>query len=348
MVIAKGTTIFGLCAALCSWSTSSMARPSEAPQLVYVRGPAECPSRERFVDEVGFVLPESGVNPFAEVGETGGGKVSVVFQREGRGYRGIVRYSPRKGVPGGPTIMDGPDCNQLARWIAGHASQFVLRAPHAALWRASAPLPLVLGEEPVAPSMLFVGSSRVVQRHMDVAIPVVLFAGMTLGFGSDPGWNIAAQAGVRSKGADLALSVSGGLSVNLPTHTLATQPIDPLLTVQPLAFDLSQITGVFIPCLHASWFRGCAVVEGGILWLQTRYRSSTLPHFAAGPSAGVEIPIAPWFKFVLAADILFSTESGNGFGHNYDGHHPMENPNAQWVESLVTGRVGGGVVIVIQ
>ena len=193
------------------------------------------------------------------------------------------------------------------------------------------------------PPVVVVFPSKVSRRNMDLSVLVQAMSGPTLGFGSDVGIHLSLAGGVQTKGELSKWSVTAGVSVNLPTYTVASQPtIAPSSDVHPVNFDLSQIAGILTPCFHVSWFHGCAIVEGGIVWVHKQYREGSIAYFGVGPSAGFEVPLTPWFALVVMGDFLFTSRPGISFGPGY-GDTPDQDPNAQWRMPLLTGRVKGAL-----
>ncbi|MEZ4297007.1 MAG: sigma-70 family RNA polymerase sigma factor [Polyangiaceae bacterium] len=177
-------------------------------------------------------------------------------------------------------------------------------------------------------------------QEMDVTISVGAYALMTVGLTANvaPGFGIAGD--VRGELWSVGLELRGVP----PSMIEAKDPIEPGKETYLTTADLSQWTAVLAPCFRWKVLAGCAVAQGGIVYLSDDYQSSTQPTFNLGPRFGVEVPFAERFAVFGMAEALFAlTRPGIFVTDTIPPGGPF--PNVQWDHSIVTGNFAAGLAV---
>jgi len=309
--------------------------PRKAPRLEYKRGPAECLPEIEFRREV--AIAGDGVDRFDATGDD---VMLVRFERTARGYRGTIDFTEASGEKRLGKVLEHAHCETLGRWLGVAAYYyFPEREPEPA---PTAPDPVAckcpevfapppLPPERLEPSPQASSSSSFWERvrRMDLTIGLSAYALMTVGLTAnvEPGFGIGAD--VRGEVFSLGVELRG----LLPGITYSTRPNDPSV-LGP--FDLSQWTGLVVPCARYSYFVGCAVVQGGTFVANSVEGQVLLPAFAVGPRVGLEISFAERFAVF-------------GFGEALFAPRPVGvddvTTNLHWTQSIVSGFFAAGLSV---
>jgi hypothetical protein len=333
--------------------------PRRGPRLEYTQGPAACLTEQGFRDEVAIIL--DGVD---HLDQTSADKLSVKFERlKVEYYRGTLVYTDAAGKSRPPTIKMYNNCEILGRWVAGTASGFVPEAPK------PPPEPTPLPQLPACEVRPACGDSRLPPsaawaplpaappgfqkfevvarpptflewlRKMDVtiALSTVALVGVGVTESVAPGFGLAAD--IRGKMFSLALEVRG----TVPGTVYARVPIDPSKHYSEAKIDVSEWTGLLVPCVRYSYFVGCAVVQGGVLSGTNPYTDLPLGMLSLGPRAGFEVPLGERFAVFGFGELLARViQPVFDFVIGAEGTSP---PNTRWVSSPVTGFFAAGLLV---
>ena len=311
--------------------------PRKAPRLEYKRGPAECLPELEFRREV--AIAGDGVDRFDA---TGPDVMRVRFERTAKGYRGTIDFTAADGQKRKSKVQEHANCEILGRWV-GTAAAFYFPPPPAPVDDAKQPDPVpskspAVWVPPVLPPQHFEPSSPQpppssslwdAVRSMDLTIGLSAYVLMTAGLTANVGPGFGIGADVRGEVFSIGVELRGVL----PGITYATRPNDSSVRG---AFDLSQLTGLVVPCGRYKYFVGCAVVQGGTFVANSPEGQALLPAFAIGPRVGLEIPFAERFAVF-------------GFGEALFAPRPVgtDDPtrNLHWTQSIVSGFFAAGLSV---
>lgn len=314
--------------------------PRKAPRLEYKRGPAECLPELEFRREV--AIAGDGVDRFDA---TGLDVMRVRFERTAKGYRGTIDFAEADGQKRKSKVQEHANCEILGRWV-GTAAAFYFPPRPAPVDTAKPPDPVpskgpAVWVPPLLPSQRFEPSSPQpppsssfwdAVRSMDLTIGLSAYALMTAGLTANVGPGFGIGADVRGEVFSIGVELRGVL----PGITYAADPIDPSAPFGLGDFDLSQLTGLVVPCGRYKYFVGCGVVQGGVFMFKSRIDQGILPVFSLGPRVGLEIPFAERFAVFGFGEALFAASQGT-FGD------PAI--NAKWTQSIVTGFFAAGLSV---
>lgn len=157
---------------------------------------------------------------------------------------------------------------------------------------------------------------------------------MTAGFSSDVGPAVMVGAELRPI-EEFSISIeSRGV---LPARAVAQEPTDrskPLIRTEEL--DISNLSVLLVPCLHLSYFMGCAVGQAGLTINQSKMVTGITPGVAVGPRAGLEFSFGDRFGLRVFAEALFTpTQSIVS----------IEDANAQFKQSVVSAFFGATLFV---
>ncbi len=278
------------------------------PRLEYRTAPG-CLDEESFRHAVAIFF--KGADPFDE---DAADVVRVTFKKTAGGYRGTVQNVPATGDPWPEEDSTGRTCAEVFRDVARLASMRVPEPPKGA---PAPPPPVEPPPEPPPPPTDPVGSQEPLvapapDKHprptpqekppMDLAITLSTAVLMTAGFTADVGPGVQVSAGLRRDWFSLALEVRGVL----PSKAYMRAPVDPTKPSYERVFDLSQLTGQLVPCVHfATYFAGCGVAQAGVLITQTPVETHLLRSFGFGPRLAFEYPFAERFAAFAFGEALF-------------------------------------------
>jgi hypothetical protein len=145
-----------------------------------------------------------------------------------------------------------------------------------------------------------------------------------------PGFGIGAD--VRGE----VFSVGVELRGVLPGIIWGEGPVDPARPFSRAHTDLSQWTGLVVPCARYKYFVGCGVVQGGLNVTNSGVGGGIRPAFNLGPRVGFEVPFAERFAVFGFGEALFALlPSGLD-----DVPH-----NVEWTQSPVSGFFAAGLSV---
>lgn len=165
---------------------------------------------------------------------------------------------------------------------------------------------------------------------MDLTIGLRAYALMTAGLTANVGPGFGIGADVRGEMFSVGVEFRGVL----PGITYGADPIDPSKPVAPGYFDLSQWTGLVLPCLRYKYFVGCGVAQAGVFIANATAQQTVLLALAFGPRLGFEVPFAERFAVFGFGESLFAA-----------GQAGMDDPsgNVGWTQSIVSGFFAAGL-----
>ena len=130
-----------------------------------------------------------------------------------------------------------------------------------------------------------------------------------------------------------------------PSRAYMRAPVDPSKPSYEVAFDVSQLTGLLVPCVHfATYFAGCAVAQAGTIIVQTPVDMSLLGSFGFGPRFVFEYPFAERFAAFAFGEALFPPGT-SGYGIVEGGPNGEPSPNVVWDQSVVSAFFGAGLSV---
>jgi hypothetical protein len=328
---------------------TAAAKPSKwRPfKLVYAPAPSiakDCPSEEAFRWMV--MQLTRGEDPFQDsAAET----IRVSLERHAPQYRASTVVEHADGTRTPPEEEDRPTCRDAARGASETAYLIVKPfgvppqtepaappdpAPPAP---APSPPPAPAASGPAPPLTRPVDPPPSPTNNMDVTIALSASALITAGYTANvgPAFQIGGQ--VRGSRFSLGLELRGVL----PGVVYARERADPKSQVNPtpVAFDLSQLSALLVPCVRfATYFSGCGVVQGGLVITQDQI-TAVYPQFSIGPRFGVEVPLGERLALFGFGEALFAP---------HDVFQGYREANVVWHQSIVSGFFGAGLSIMFQ
>jgi len=312
----------------------------KAPRLEYKRGPVECLPEIEFRREV--AIAGDGVDRFDA---TGGDVMRVRFERSARGYRGTIEFTEASGEKRPGKVIEHANCEMLGRWVGVAAYYYFPEREPEPEPTPKEPDPVVCKVPdgfvpPTLPPERFdplphpSASSSFWERvrRMDLTIGLSAYALMTAGLTANVGPGFGIGADVRGEVFSIGVELRGVL----PGITWARNPIDPSAPSTPGSFDLSQLTGLVVPCGRYKYFVGCGVVQGGLFLIKSTTDQVVRPVFTFGPRVGLEIPFAERFAVFGFGEALFAPLQAGADG--YEG-------NVEWTQSIVSGFFAAGLSV---
>lgn len=344
----------GTVACLVAFAEPALAQtPAEAPlprtmRLDYV-GPGRCPDATHFHDRVILRRPRYE-DPFTADAPT---RLVVTLWRATWGYRGQWDVIDATGVVVRHHEL-GPVMNCLDL-VDGLAFGFVLRfddpddpPPSEATDATPEPADAVPSKGPVVwapPPLPHEHFPPVSPRapsftlwdaigRMDLTIGLSAYGLMTVGLTANVGPGFGIGVDVRGEVFSLGVEVRGVL----PAVAYAADPYDPTsnVTPRPGAFDLSQWTGLLVPCGRYKYFVGCAVAQAGGFVLHGDLDDVFRWAVAFGPRVGLEVPLGERFAVFGFGEALFTPAVA--------GIYETER-NVEWKQSIVSGFFGAGLSV---
>jgi hypothetical protein len=333
------------------------AAQRKAPRLEYKRGPAECVSEEKFRGEVSYA--RGGRDLFDA---TAPDVLRVWFEKIPGGYRGTIQYTDAAGKTESPTTLTDDNCRMLARWVGSSASIYIPRPPQPPTATAPAPTaaepteptPAEKASESIpcasavtwAPPPLPPESLRGSEppRKMDLTIAFSTTVLATAGFTADVGAGLQIGAEWRPEMFSLGVEVRG----LFPGRAVARDVLDPTKSSYPATFDLSQLTGLLVPCVRGwKYLFGCGVLQVGMMIYDdakdSHQRTGITPQANLGPRVGFEVPFAERFAVFGFGEALFAPKQS--FKH-YDLPNPQGGvANVGFTQSVVSGFFGVGLSV---
>ena len=312
----------------------------KAPRLEYKRGPVECLPELEFRREV--AIAGDGVDRFDA---TGPDVMRVRFERTAKGYRGTIDFTAADGQKRKSKVQEHANCEILGRWV-GTAAAFYFPPRPTPVDAAEPPDPVpskgpAVWVPPFLPPQHFEPSSPQpppsssfwdAVRSMDLTIGLSAYALMTAGLTANVGPGFGIGADVRGEVFSIGVELRGVL----PGIAYTASPIDRSAPFTVGDFDLSQLTGLVVPCGRYKYFVGCGVVQGGTFVANSLEGQRLLPAFAFGPRAGLEIPFAERFAVFGFGEALFAPLPVG-----------IDDPpyNVEWTQSIVSGFFGAGLSV---
>ena len=342
---------FGL--AFCvAFACASAARAQEAPADTQPRKPwgprlefrtvPGCPGEEHFRNKVAIFF--QGSDPFDEDAPD---TVRVSLAKVRGGFRGVVQKVPAKGDPWPEEAFTGRTCEEVFNDVALTAS---LRVPDLPKEPPPAPSPppppppdpVPSQPPPVAPVPTEPPPPPPQPKptpSMDLAVSLSAAVLMSAGYSADVAPGIQISAGVRHSWFSIDLEVRG----IFPSRALMRQPVDFTKPSTPQQFDLSQATGLLVPCVHfATYFTGCGVAQAGVMIGAVPSATLLAPAFGFGPRFGVEYPFGESFAAFAFGEALFTPLIG-GYDMVSPGPNGEPAPNVAWNQSVLSGFFGAGL-----
>ncbi|KYF69439.1 hypothetical protein BE15_36070 [Sorangium cellulosum] len=296
--------------------------PPGGARLSYARGPGAegCPDEQVLRDVVAAQL--GGTDPFVD----GGGRhVEVVLSRKGRHFLAEIALYDADGRRLGGQELTNAACGALVEDV-GTALAIVLRPARSAREPAPPPpaSPPPVSSEPADPAPVAASlpapevsprapgaalappcqpcqpapPARPVERPgPSLAWPrfhVGLGALIARGLASAPAVGFSASMGARWEA--FSLSLEGGW--HLP---VAAEPY------RGRTFGVSWLGGSVVPCGHAAWFFGCAIVTAGRVrhvGMVNVTGELKMLYAGLGLRGGLEVPISPHLAAQLSGELL--------------------------------------------
>lgn len=317
--------------------------PRRGPRLEYVRGPAACLSEAQFRDEVA-IAAHDGVD---HLDDSSPDVVRVWFEKIRGGYRGTVVYTDANGVKDTPQVHTGDHCHIVARWVASTVSDRIPRppptvcpAPPEPTCPACLSCPVCGTPRPPAPCPL---PPQPPSWRMDLSVNLSTYVAMTAFFSDNVGPAVAVAGEVRGS----IFSVRAEFRVALPSPTVARERVPGTSSPGPdQPFDLSQFTGLLVPCAHYKFFVGCGVAQlGGIAFHTPVYLNSVFST-AFGPRLGFEVPFAERFAVFGFGEALFTPAPAFvRFVFPPPGEPDTPPANRQWRQPVASAFFGAGLSV---
>jgi hypothetical protein len=316
--------------------------PRRGPRLEYMPGPAQCPDEKTFRREVAYWV--DGRDHLAAASPD---VVRVQLAWTPDGYVGTVTYTDAAGQSNVVTVTrDGGHCPMLARWVALKVSKHIPPKPPpppcpvcqscpvctecAACPRCASPAP-----PPRCPP----------ERRswfMDLTIGLNAYGMMT--------WlltpNVAPAVGVGVDVRGEIFSFGAEVRVVLPSGALATEKIPDKPSYYPVQFDLSQFTGLLVPCGRWKYLVGCALVQAGWIRWKTAVWEGTSPTWGLGARLGFEVPFAERFAVFGFGELLFAPDTpGVQFTDPPPKQPEADRANVRWEQPLASGFFAAGLQV---
>ena len=323
--------------------TDTQPRKPWGPRLSF-RTVLGCPGEEPFRNKVAIFF--RGSDPFDEDAPD---TVRVSFAKGRVGYRGVVQYVPAKGDPWPEEVFTGRTCEEVFGAVALGTS---LRVPDPP--KASPPDPVSSPPSPTPPDPVPSQPPPVAPAptppppppplpkptpSMDLAVSLSAAVLMSAGFTADVAPGLQVSAGVRREWFSMDLEVRGFF----PSRVYLRQPVDFTKPTYPGEADVSQVTGLLVPCIHfATYFTGCGVVQAGVMLGAVPSATVLRETFGFGPRFGFEYPFAETFAAFAFGEALFPPVIG-GYDMVSPGSNGEPAPNVVWHQSVISGFFGAGL-----
>lgn len=330
--------------------------PRRGPRLLYHRGPLRCLSEASFRDEVAILL--DGTDHFSTSSPD---TIAVRFEMVPDGFRATLTYTDAQGRASAPVIRHYWNCEGLARWIASAATDYVppppkppapplpdvpacevrpaCGSPRLHPWPARVPLPSVPPGletyEVVAPPLSLL--DRLKQMDVTIALSGLALLGIGVTENVNGGFNLGAD--VRGQILSLGIEFRG----MPPSRVYARERIDPTAIYSVSHGDVSEWTGLLVPCARYKWFVGCAVAQGGVLLWQGATQAAA-PVLNFGPRIGVEIPIGDRFGICGFGEALFRAVRPH-VDLIFSDVPDLPPANVRWSSSPAVGIFSVGVIV---
>ncbi|WP_437303703.1 hypothetical protein [Sorangium sp. So ce388] len=289
--------------------------PPGGVRLSYTRGPGAegCPEEQALRDVVAGQL--GGDDPF--VGGGAGRLVDVTLARQGRRFVGEIALYDSDGRRLGGQELASTACGALVEDV-GTALAIVLRPARSATEAALSPPP---PPEPAPPEAASTPASEASPRApapvpappckpCQPAVPARPAArpdpsqawprfqvglGALIAEGIAPAPAVGFSGAIGARWQAFSLSLEGG--VHLP---VAAEPYP------GRTFGVSWLGGSVIPCGHAAWFFGCAIVTAGrvrYVGLVNVTGEAMMPYAGLGLRGGLEVPISTHLAAQLSGEL---------------------------------------------
>lgn len=195
------------------------------------------------------------------------------------------------------------------------------------------------GATPPRPGAPEGGSGVCKSRLIGYCAPVDIFSVslalggvMSLNYSADPGPGVWINAELRPIEM---ISIGAEVRGLFPSRVVADMPVDPTKPFgTPKEPDVSNLSGMLVPCFRYSWLMLCGVAHLGLTIAQTPGGRTSLPIMGLGPRLGLEIPFADRFFVRAQGDVLFNF-TNNGL--------ELYDENLRWAQNLVSGFLGVGL-----
>lgn len=272
--------------------------PRKGPRLEYLRGSPKCPDEKRFRREVAY-----WVDGRDHLAADSPDVVRVQFTWTPAGYVATVVYTDAAGHTTTLKVTkEGREhCSLLARWAALKVSRYIPDKPApepcpvcpACPERAACP-PCVASCPPPPPPPKQ-------PWYMDLKIGLSAYGMMT--------WlltpNVAPAFGVAADVRGEIISVAAEFRLALPSRVIATEVVPGASSSFPQEFDLTQVTGLLVPCARWKYLVGCGVLQAGAIVYKTNTYQDNFATWALGPRLGFEVPFADRFAVFGFGEALF-------------------------------------------
>ncbi|MFO0588469.1 MAG: hypothetical protein U0441_13055 [Polyangiaceae bacterium] len=172
---------------------------------------------------------------------------------------------------------------------------------------------------------------------MDPTFFVTAGALLSAGFSKDVGVGLTAGGGAQLNDF---FSVAAEIRGMLPAEVRASDPIDtakPVLASKKI--DLSDLSGLLVPCFRLSIFLGCAVGKVGVVMTRSTTLNADSLSFATGPRLGVNLRFFDRLDLSGYAEALLTTAPSTV---------SYQEVNALWQQSLVSAFFGVNASVLIK
>lgn len=286
------------------------ARAADVSRLEYTAPAGACPDEQGFRDLVAARM--NGVDPFAgALSDAPAARTVVTIRRVDRAYEGTIDRFDHGAAAGTRKLGGQASCARLAEDLATSVVLMVrpLVLPKPPASPTETPAPTVAPPPPPAPAPPSTSTPALPAPPAAPAATAPLpsptprpririGAGPTVAFGTEPAPSIGVSALVGVRWSLFSIDVEG--RYDAPSST-AGRPGGGSVSA-------SLAAGSLVPCVHARWFVGCAVVSAGAARISASVEpeTHTRPYVGAGLRAGVEIPIIDPLVIQLAGDGLIA------------------------------------------
>ncbi len=273
--------------------------PRKGPRLEFVRGPAQCPDEKAFRRMVAVWL--DGRDHLA-ADSPDVARVRLAWTPQG--YVGTVEYTDAAGNTSKVTVTKEADhCPSLARNTALKVAKRVPPKPPPEPCPSCRSCP-ACAECPAhseCPACPVCPPPPERPWYMDLTVGLRAYGMMT--------WlltpNVAPAVGVGVDVGGEIISVTGEFRVVMPSRVIATERVPGASSPFPVEFDLTEVTGLLVPCARWKYFVGCAVAQFGAGVYKTSVEQDSFVTWALGPRLGFEVPFADRFAVFGFGEALF-------------------------------------------
>ena len=320
--------------------------PRKGPRLEYKRGPAQCLAENDFRSEVAIAL--DGVDHLATDSPD---LVQVRFERNaGGGFKATIVHTNALGEQSAPKVLTYYNCEILGRHAGWWVSRLVPPAPDppppppcpATPAPPCAPCPACQECGRARPSIPCPLPPTPPPWRMDLSVGVGAYAMMTAFLSADVG----PAVGLTGSVAGEIFSLNAELRLVIPSRAHARATIPGLTPNYPVDFDLSQVSGLLVPCARYKFLLACGVGQISALMMQSSVSGLMVASFGLGPRLGFEVPFAERFAAFAFGEVLFNPAPASFSFILPDPNYPEEPPaNTRWTQPVASGFFGAGVSI---